>query len=135
MVTPIFSLNVRAEKRRLTTTGIFCPRTTAELGDRPGLVSARMVGPSSLYSFNLLALHFTGNVLPMNRILIWINTLFLRNFRFFVDCQFLSSQIMALPDCIYFDGFRITGILSDTEILYFEGRNTAKFQSADTHIT
>jgi len=37
------NLNVRAEKRRLTTVGVFCPRTTAELGDRPGLVSARMV--------------------------------------------------------------------------------------------
>jgi len=37
------SLNVRAEKRRLYTEGIFCPRTTAELGDRPGLVAARMV--------------------------------------------------------------------------------------------
>jgi len=37
------SLNVRAEKRRLYAEGIFCPRTTAELGDRPGLVAARMV--------------------------------------------------------------------------------------------
>jgi len=37
------SLNVRAEKRRLYTEGIFCPRTTAELGDRPGLVAARMI--------------------------------------------------------------------------------------------
>ena len=36
-------LNVRAETRRLYTEGIFCPRTTAELGDRPGLVAARMV--------------------------------------------------------------------------------------------
>ena len=42
------SLNVRAEKRRLTTVGVFCPRTTAELGDRPGLVSARMVSFNSL---------------------------------------------------------------------------------------
>ena len=42
------SLNVRAEKRRLTTVGVFCPRTTAELGDRPGLVSARMVSLLSL---------------------------------------------------------------------------------------
>ena len=45
------SLNVRAEKRRLTTVGVFCPRTTAELGDRPGLVSARMV--SLILSFLL----------------------------------------------------------------------------------
>ena len=37
------SLNVKAEKRRLFTEGIFCPRSTAELGDRPGLVAARMV--------------------------------------------------------------------------------------------
>ena len=48
MVTLMLSLNVRAEKRRLTTVGVFCPRTTAELGDRPGLVSARMVGLLSL---------------------------------------------------------------------------------------
>ena len=32
-------------------------------------------------------------------------------------------------NCIYFGGFRQTGILSDTKIVYFEGRNTAKFQS------
>merc|ERR550525_920886 len=37
------SLNVRAEKRRLFTEGVFCPRSTAELGDRPGLVAARMI--------------------------------------------------------------------------------------------
>merc|ERR550525_125568 len=37
------SLNVRSEKRRLFTEGIFCPRSTAELGDRPGLVAARMI--------------------------------------------------------------------------------------------
>jgi len=37
------SLNVRSEKRRLFTEGVFCPRSTAELGDRPGLVAARMV--------------------------------------------------------------------------------------------
>jgi len=37
------SLNVRAEKRRLVTEGIFSPRTTAELGDKPGLVAARMI--------------------------------------------------------------------------------------------
>ena len=30
---------------------------------------------------------------------------------------------------IYFGGLRKTGMLSDTEILYFEGRNTVKFQS------
>ena len=48
MVTLMLSLNVRAEKRRLTTVGVFCPRTTAELGDRRGLVSARMVGLLSL---------------------------------------------------------------------------------------
>ena len=30
--------------------------------------------------------------------------------------------------CIHFGGLRKTGILSDTEILYFEGRKTAKFQ-------
>ena len=32
-------------------------------------------------------------------------------------------------NCIYFGVLRKTGILSETEILYFEGRNTAKFQS------
>jgi len=37
------SLNVRSEKRRLVTEGIFSPRTTAELGDKPGLVAARMI--------------------------------------------------------------------------------------------
>lgn len=37
------SLNVRAEKRRLFTSGVFSPRSTAELGDKPGLVAARMV--------------------------------------------------------------------------------------------
>jgi len=37
------SLNVRSEKRRLFTEGVFCPRSTAELGDRPGLVAARMI--------------------------------------------------------------------------------------------
>jgi len=37
------SLNVRNLKRRLFTEGVFCPRSTAELGDRPGLVAARMV--------------------------------------------------------------------------------------------
>jgi hypothetical protein len=42
------SLNVRDEKRRLYTDGVFCPRTTAELGDKPGLVAARMVGPCSV---------------------------------------------------------------------------------------
>ena len=31
-------------------------------------------------------------------------------------------------NCIYFGELPKTGILSDTEILYFEGRNTAKFQ-------
>ena len=30
---------------------------------------------------------------------------------------------------IYFGGYRKTGILSYTEILYLEERNTAKFQS------
>ena len=34
-----------------------------------------------------------------------------------------------LKNCIYFGGLRKTGLLSDTEILYFVGRNTAKFQS------
>ena len=37
------SLNVKSEKRRLFTEGIFCPRSTAELGDRPGLIAARMI--------------------------------------------------------------------------------------------
>ena len=32
-------------------------------------------------------------------------------------------------NCIYFGGLRKKGILSDTEILNFEGQNTAKFQS------
>ena len=31
--------------------------------------------------------------------------------------------------CIYFGALRKTGMLSDTEILYFGGQNTAKFQS------
>ena len=31
-------------------------------------------------------------------------------------------------NCIYFGGLRKTGILSDTEILYFEGQNTAQLQ-------
>ena len=34
---------MRSEKRRLFTEGVFCPRSTAELGDRPGLVAARMI--------------------------------------------------------------------------------------------
>ena len=37
------SLNERSERRRLFTEGVFCPRSTAELGDKPGLVAARMV--------------------------------------------------------------------------------------------
>ena len=32
-------------------------------------------------------------------------------------------------NCIHFGGCRKTGILSDTKSLYFEGRNTAMFQS------
>ena len=33
-------------------------------------------------------------------------------------------------NCVYFDGLRKTGILSDTEILYLNGgMNAAKFQS------
>ena len=37
------SLNNRSMKRRLFTDGVFCPRSTAELGDRPGLVAARII--------------------------------------------------------------------------------------------
>merc|ERR1712059_200602 len=46
------SLNVRAEKRRLFTEGIFCPRTTAELGDKPGLVAARMIRILSEFGYS-----------------------------------------------------------------------------------
>ena len=60
--------------------------------------------------------------------------------QFFIERYFNGASCMAehgnwpifateFVKIVYFGGLRKTGILSDTEILYFEGPNTAKFQS------